>query len=115
MNIEKKEIQKSIFEELTVEFKNQPTFNPEILKLKIKDAYRKVRARKCYENTSFSEEKINQELYYKYYQDIKDVARYNFATIGADFEVSHSEGDISRTWRTEDEILGNLTSYVKVF
>lgn len=103
-----------IIAELTVELKNQPTFNAEILAIKVRDAYRKVRSRKCYENTSYTEEQIEKDLYDKHYQDIKDVALYNFATIGASFQTSHSENNISRNWRTEDEVLGNILAYVGI-
>ncbi|MBQ2381166.1 MAG: hypothetical protein II291_01200 [Succinivibrio sp.] len=101
-----------IIAELTVELQNQPTFNADILAIKVRDAYRKVRSRKCYENTSFSEEQIEKDLYNRYYQDIKDVAKYNFATMGADFQISHSENNISRTWRTEEEVMSNIVAYV---
>ena len=50
----------------------------------------------------------------KHYQDIKDVAKYNFATMGADFQKSHSENNISRTWRTEEEVMSNVVAYVGV-
>lgn len=103
-----------IIAELTVELQSQPTFNADILAIKVKDAYRKVRSRKCYENTSFSEEKIDEDLCNKHYQDIKDVAKYNFVTMGADFETSHSENSVSRSWKTEDEVLGNITAYVGI-
>lgn len=107
-------LEQEIIAELTIELQNQPTFNAEILAIKVRDAYRKVRRRKLYENTSFSEEQIEKDLYDKHFQDIKDVAKYNFATMGADFQTSHSENSVSRVWRTEDEILGNITAYVKV-
>lgn len=103
-----------IIAELTVELQNQPTFNTEILAIKVRDAYRKVRSRKHYENTSFTEEQIEKDLYDKHYQDIKDVAKYNFATMGADFQTSHSENNISRTWRTEEEVMSNVVAYVGV-
>ena len=111
MNVGLKE---EIIAELTVELQNQPTFNDEILAIKVRDAYRKVRSRKCYQNTSYTEEQIEKDLYDKHYQDIKDVAKYNFAIMGADFQISHSENNISRTWRTEDEIMGNIVAYVGI-
>lgn len=107
-------IKDEIIAELTVELQNQATFNAEILAIKVRDAYRKVRSRKCYEHTSYTEEQIEKDLYDKHYQDIKDVALYNFATIGANFQTSHSENSVSRTWRTEDEIMGNIVAYVGV-
>ena len=41
----------SIAEELNTELSSQPMYSAEIVALKVKDAYRKVRARRCYENT----------------------------------------------------------------
>ena len=104
-----------IIAELTIELASQPAFNADILAIKVRDAYRKVRSRKCYEHTSYTEEQIEKELYDKHYQDIKDLAKYNFAKMGADFQISHSENSISRTWRTEDEIMGNIVAYVGIF
>ena len=78
------ELVNEIIAELKTELENQPTFNADILANKVKGAYRKVRSRKCYENTSYSEEQIN-------------------------------ENSISRTWRTEDEILGNIVAFVGMF
>lgn len=103
-----------IIAELTAELQKQPTFDADILAIKVRDAYRKVRSRKCYENTSFTEEQIEKDLYDRYFQDIKDVAKYNFAIMGADFQKSHSENNISRTWRTEDEIMSNIVAYAKI-
>ena len=56
------ELVNEIIAELTIELQNQPTFNADILANKVKGAYRKVRNRKCYENTSYSEEQINEDL-----------------------------------------------------
>ena len=86
MNVGLKE---EIIAELTVELQNQPTFNDEILAIKVRDAYRKVRSRKCYQSTSYTEEQIEKDLY-------------------------DSENNISRTWRTEDEIMGNIVAYVGI-
>ena len=109
------ELINEIIAELTIELQNQPTFNADILANKVKGAYRKVRNRKCYENTSYSEEQINADLRARHYQDILDMALYDFAKIGGYFGTSHSENSISRTWRTEDEILGNIVAFVGMF
>ena len=103
-----------IIAELTVELSGEPTFKEEILKIKVNDAYRKVRARKAYHNTSFDDEKIEKHLYDNHYQDIKDVALYNYNKIGAEGQVSHAENNINRTWRTEDEIMGNINAFVGI-
>lgn len=103
-----------IVDELKDEFQNQPTFNLNILQIKVKEAYRKVRSRKCYENTSKTENDIIDDLYNRHYQDIKDVAAYNFAKIGGYFENSHTENNTSRSWITENEVLGNINAFPRI-
>lgn len=108
-------LREEIIAELTIELQDDPTFDANILKIKVNDAYRKVKSRKCYENTSYSEEEIEKDLYNRHYHDIKDVAFYNYALRGAEFQLSHNENNTSRTWRTENEVLGNITAFVKLF
>lgn len=103
-----------IVDELTLELINSATFDTNILNSKVKDAYRKVKSRRCYKYTTKTQEEVIGDMYDNYYQDIKDLALYNYAKIGGYFENSHSENGTSRTWRTEDEILGNIISFVKV-
>lgn len=107
-------LEQEIISELAMEYKKDPGFDIEIIAIKVRDAYRKVRAKKGYYNTNYSEEQIEKDLYNKHFQDIKDVARYNYVTIGGDFQVSHTENGVGRVWRTEDEVLGNIVAYVKV-
>ena len=64
------ELVNEIIAELTTELQNQPTFNADILANKVKGAYRKVRSRKCYENTSYSEEQINADLKERHYSSL---------------------------------------------
>ena len=110
------ELVNEIITEITPELKkNWPAFDADILANKVKGAYRKVRSRKCYEYTSYSEEQINADLKARHYQDILEMALYYVGKIGGYSETSHSENSISRTWRTEDEILGNIVAFVKMF
>lgn len=108
-------LREEIIAELTIELGKEPTFDAEILKTKVNDAYRKVKSRKAYHHTSFTGEQIEKHLYENHYQDIKDIALYNFNMIGAEFQKSHSENGTSRTWRTEDEVLGNICAFVGFF
>ena len=108
-------LREEILAELTEEFQNAPAFNATTMKIKVNDAYRKVKSRKCYENTSYTDKQIEKDLYDRHFQDVKDIAVYNYGKDGAEFQISHNENGISRTWRTEDEILGNITAFVKIF
>lgn len=108
-------LEQEIIAELTIELQGEPTFNADLLALKVRDAYRKVKSRKCYQNTSFNQQRIEEDLRERHFQDIKDVALYNFITQGASFQTSHSESNTSRVWRTEDEVMGNISAYVGFF
>lgn len=107
-------LQEEIIAELEVELRNEPTFNIDIIAIKVREAYRKVRAKKCYEHTLFTEEKIEKDLYNNHFQDIKDVAKYRFVTMGGEFETSHTENSISQTWRTEEQVMSGIFPYVGV-
>ena len=108
-------LQEEIIEELTIELKNDPAFDVDILRKKVKDAYRKVRAKREYKNTSYTEAQIEEDMYDNYFQYVNDLALYSFNKIGAEFQESHSENNVSRTWRSEDDILKGVHAFVKVF
>ena len=57
------DLKQEVFDELKIELQNEPTFTDEVLELKVKDAYRKVRSRKQYQNTLFTEEQIEKHIY----------------------------------------------------
>lgn len=107
-------LQDEIITELTVELSGQPTFNADVLTLKVKNAIREVKNRRNYKATSYTEEQIEKDLYDNYFSTIKNLALYDFAQIGAPFESSHSENSISRNWISRDEILRNVHAFVQV-
>ena len=108
-------LQKDIISDLTVELQEEPKFDVAKLTVKVKDAIRKVRSARKYEHTSYSEEKIYKDLSDNYYTVIKDLALYYWNKTGAEFEASISENDVSRTYISENEILGNVPAFVKIF
>lgn len=107
-------LQGEIIAELTVELSGQPTFDKEVLAVKVKGAIREVKNRRNYQATSYTDEHIEKDLYDNYYSTIKNLALYDFAQIGAPFENSHSENSISRSWISRDEILRNVHAFVQV-
>lgn len=106
-------IEQAITEELTVELKNSPDFNAEILELKVKNAVREVKLRRNYTATSFDDKKIDSDLY-NYYSTILNVARYDYNQIGAEGEQSHSENGISRSYIDRDALFRGVHPFVKV-
>lgn len=108
-------LQAEILGDLTTELQDDAMFDVAKLTVKIKDAIRRVRSARKYENTSYSEEKIYKDLSDNYYTVIKDLALYYWNKTGAEFETSISENDVSRTYIRENEILGNVPAFVKIF
>lgn len=106
-------LEQEIIAELTIELQKQPTFNAEILAIKVRNAIRELKMKRNYVATSYTDEQIEKDLY-NYYSTIKDLALYDFAQIGAPFESSHSENSVSRTWISRDDILKGVHAFVKV-
>lgn len=56
-----------------------------------------------------------EELEDFYAQDIINIALYNISLIGGDFQTSHSENGISRSFLTEEEILKTIVPKARVY
>lgn len=106
-------LQEEIVAELTIELSGQPTFNADVLKIKVASAIREVRQRRNYQATSYTDEQIEADLY-NYYSVIKNLALYDFAQIGAPFESSHNENSISRSWISRDSIMNSVFPFAQI-
>lgn len=107
------DLEKEIIEELTIELSGEPTFNADVLAIKVKNAIREVKMKRNYQVTSYDENQIENDLY-NYYAVIKNIALYDFAQIGAPFENSHSENSISRSWVSRDDLFKGVHSFVEI-
>ena len=107
-------LEDEIVAELTVELQDEPTFNVNILAIKVKNAIREVKMKRNYQATSYTDEQIEKDLY-NYFSVIKSVALYDYNQIGAEGEQSHSENSISRTWVDRDDLFKGVHAFVKVF
>lgn len=106
-------LQSEIIEDLTLELKNDPSFDADILKVKVKNAIRDVRSRRCYGATFYSEDEIAEDLE-SYYSVIKNVALYDYNQSGAEGQVVHDENSISRTWVERDKLFNGVVAFVKI-
>lgn len=102
-----------IVEELTIELKNDATFDADILTIKVKNAIKEVRMKRNYVATSYTEKQIAEDLN-NYYSVIKNVALYDYNQIGAEGEQSHSENSVSRSWVSRDDLFKGVHAFVKV-
>lgn len=108
------ELENEIITELTLELSNQPSFNADVLAIKVKNAIREVMMKRNYTATKYTEKQIEKDLY-NYYTVIKSVALYDFAQIGAPFESGHSENSTSRNWVDRDELFKGVHAFVEIF
>ena len=106
-------LQDEIISELTVELQGEPTFNADILAVKVRSAIREVKMKRNYQATSYTDEQIEKDLY-NYFSVIKNVALYDYNQIGVEGEQSHSENSISRTWVDRDDLFNGVHSFVSV-
>lgn len=106
-------LEQEIIAELTIELQGEPTFNAEILAVKVRNAIREVKMKRNYATTSYTDKQIEQDLY-NYFSTIKNVALYDYNQIGSEGEQSHSENSVSRTWVSRDELFKGVHAFVKV-
>lgn len=81
------------------------TDSPEIILFSVKRAIRSFKKKRNYPS-SYAEEKINSDME-KCYDCIFDLALYFLAKQGAEFQSSHSESSVNRSWNSETEIYVN--------
>lgn len=107
-------LQNEIVKEITTEYKNQPTFNADIVEIKVKNAIREIRASIYPYSEDYQEDLIEKDLYDNHFSRIKGLAVFDFAQIGAPFEKSHNENSINRTWVDRSSFFKDICPFVRV-
>lgn len=106
-------IEQEIIAELNIELSGEPTFNADVLAVKVRNAIREVKMKRNYTATSYTDSQIEKDLY-NYFSTIKSVALYDYNQIGSEGEQNHSENSVSRTWVNRDELFKGVHAFVKV-
>ena len=106
-------LEQEIIAELTIELQGEPTFNAEILAIKVRNAIRELKMKRNYVATSYTDNQIEKDLY-NYYSVIKSVALYDYNQIGAEGESSHSENGTSRSYIDRDDLFRSVHAFVSV-
>ena len=112
-NIDTSVLVATIVADLSIELSTQPTFSPEVLESKVKNAINEVMLKRNYKATKYNEEQILDDLC-RYYPVIRNVALYDFAQIGAPFEDSHNENSTSRSWVKRESLFASVVAFVDV-
>lgn len=107
------ELENSIVSELEIELSDDESFKRNVLEIKVRSAIREVKSKREYENSSFTENDIEKDLW-KYYANIKNLARYDYNQIGIEGQVSHGENGINRTYHDRDKCFNGVVAFVKI-
>lgn len=107
-------LQNELVADLKTELKNDPNFDEDILKAKVKNAIKDVRQRRNYGATAYKEDSIAEDLE-SYYSVIRNVALYDYNQIGAEGQVSHDENSVNRVWVDRNKLFNGVVAFVKVF
>ena len=99
-------LQDELIADLTQELQDEPTFDASKLKQKVLNAIREVkRARKYPSN--YTDNMVNNDLY-NYYSNIRNISLYDYNKMGAEFEQSHNENSVSRSWKDRDKLFNGV-------
>jgi len=111
------ELVEAIYDELYTELSSEPLFDEEtssvVLMQKVQEALRELKRRRCYKNTSMSEEAILEDLE-EHYTTIKRAALVWFNRIGSEGETVHYENTVHRSFVYDDELFSGVIAFVKV-
>lgn len=99
-------LQEELIADLTIELSKEPTFDSSVLTQKVINAIREVKKARKYPSY-YTDEQISKDLY-EYYSNIRNIALYDFNKIGAEFEESHNENSISRSWVERNKLFNGV-------
>lgn len=106
-------LEQEIFADLSAELSvSDENFNETLLLSKIRNAMREVKRARNYPK-SYTDNQIEADMY-DYFSNIRNIALYDYNQIEAEFEESHSENSISRSWKDRDKLFCGICPFVRV-
>lgn len=105
-------LQDEIIADLTLELQSEETFDASALAQKVKSAIREVKKARRYP-LYYTESQINADLS-NYYSNIRNIALFDYNQRGAEFEVSHNENSVSRTWHDRDKLFSGIVPLARI-
>lgn len=86
-----------IVNDLTTELNTDPSFDKNVLAVKVRVAVKELIEMRNYFATSMTDEQIENDIE-RFYPQVMNVARYDYNMTGAEGEISHSENGIQRMY-----------------
>ena len=107
------ELREDIIDALTTELQHEPLFQPEVLELKVGDAIRELKRRRCYKNTTMKDDQILADMEDHYFI-IKQAALVYYNRQGSEGELVHYENTVHRSYIYDDDIWNGVIPFVRV-
>lgn len=100
-------LEQELIADLTEELKiADKDFNSTLLSSKVRNALREVKRARKYP-VNYSDERIEKDMY-DYYSNIRNIALYDYNTIGMEFQDSSSENSVSRTMTDRRKLFSGI-------
>ena len=100
-------IEEELLADLTAELEiSDKKFNSALLLPKIKNAIREVKKTRRYPKY-YTDKQVNEDLY-DYYSNIRNIALYDYNTIGMEFQTASSENSTSRTMVSREKLFAGI-------
>ena len=105
-------LQDELIADLTMELGNEPTFNANVLNQKVLSAIREVKTKRKYP-FYYTEEQIKADLNC-FYSNIRNIALYDYNKVGAEYEQSHNENSVSRTFVDRNSLFSGIIPLARI-
>jgi len=110
MAIDISKIKTELVNDLKVELADEPTFTESVLEIKVKAVIRELISLRRYDKSGMTDAQIEDDLN-NFYTQLLNVARYDFNTIGAEGEQSHSENGVTRKYSERNKLWNGVVAY----
>jgi CRISPR/Cas system-associated endonuclease Cas3-HD len=87
-------------------------FNEKLMLSKIRSAMREVKRARNYPDT-YTDETIEKDMY-NYYSNIRNLALYDYSMVGMEYEQSHNESGVNRSYVDRNKMLAGVTPLAKI-
>lgn len=96
-----------IVEDLKIELESDVGFSEDALTAKTRNAYREVKLARHYPST-YTDEMVSTDME-QFFSVIRDIALFDYNQIGKDFEQSHTENSVTRSYTSRLSLFANVT------
>lgn len=106
-------VEDEVLEDLKIELQiSDKNFSETLITQKVKNAVREVKRVRNYPD-SYTEDMIEKDME-KFFSNIREIALYDYNSIGRDFESSHSEDSVTQTMVDRGSLFLGVLPFAKI-